>query len=93
MPLRDFVPYYYHATFGGNWTRNKGKTEGATMCPPAYMVPKYPSLNRAETSLQYKTYGRDKRLIKNWRPISLLNVDAKVISKCLANCAKTLFHL
>ena len=25
--------------------------------------------------------GRDKRLIKNWRPISLLNVDAKVISK------------
>ena len=32
--------------------------------------------------------GRDKRLIKNWRPISLLNVDAKVISKCLANRVK-----
>ena len=28
--------------------------------------------------------GKDKRLVKNWRPISLINVDAKIASKVLA---------
>ncbi|KAL9988158.1 hypothetical protein ACROYT_G002566 [Oculina patagonica] len=28
--------------------------------------------------------GKDKRLIKNWRPISLINVDTKIASKALA---------
>ena len=28
--------------------------------------------------------GKDKRLIKNWRLISLINVDAKIASKTLA---------
>ena len=31
-----------------------------------------------------KKKGRNKRFIKNWRPISLLNVDTKLISKVLA---------
>ena len=26
---------------------------------------------------------KDKRLIKNWRPISLINVDAKIASKAI----------
>ena len=28
--------------------------------------------------------GKDKRLVKNWRPVSLRNVDAKLGSKTLA---------
>ena len=28
--------------------------------------------------------GRDKRYIKNWRPISLLIIDVKIISKTLS---------
>ena len=32
--------------------------------------------------------GKDKRYIKNWRPISLLNVDAKILSKILASHVK-----
>ena len=34
--------------------------------------------------------GKDKRLIKNWRPISLINVDTKIVSKALA---KRLEHI
>ena len=32
---------------------------------------------------------RDKRFIKNWRTISLLNVDIRLISKVLASCLKS----
>ena len=32
--------------------------------------------------------GRDKRLVKNWRLISLMNVDVKTESKALSFCLK-----
>ena len=28
--------------------------------------------------------GKDKRYIRNWRPVTLLNVDYKIVTKCLA---------
>ena len=37
-----------HARLGDNWTANKGETEGGTICPPAYIITKYPSLNRVK---------------------------------------------
>ena len=48
---RDSVPEYHHAKFGCSRTTNKEETEGGTMyLPPAYMVPKDPSLNRVNYS-------------------------------------------
>ena len=32
---------------------------------------------------------RDKRYISNWRPISLLNVDTKILSKAISSKLKT----
>ena len=31
---------------------------------------------------------RDKRFIKNWRPVSLLNIDSKIISEALSEKLK-----
>ena len=37
--------------------------------------------------------GRDKRLVKNWRPISLMNVDTKISSNVLALRMKVIPNL
>ena len=57
----------------------------------AFSVGDLPTSQRqAMTALILKS-GTDKRLIKYWCPISLLNVDAKAIAKILADRVKKLF--
>ena len=46
------------------------------------------SARRGVISLLEKT-GRDPLLLKNWRPISLLNVDYKILAKAMANRLRT----
>ena len=58
------------------------------------------SLGKGELSVSQKQTvitliqkrDRDVTLIKNWRPISLINVDIKIASKALVARMKTVIH-
>ena len=55
------------------------------------MILKQPSLSISQRQAIIKLIenkDRDKRYIKNWKPISLLNVDMKILSKSLTKRLK-----
>ena len=37
--------------------------------------------------------GRDRMVLENWRPISLINVDSKIVTEVIANGMKNIFFV
>ena len=55
------MPSYNHAKFGGNWTTNKGETEGGYNCPPQPIwFQKTPGLRSDNKYLVLATGGQNK---------------------------------
>ena len=50
----------------------------------AYLVKQLNASEKQAVIKLIEKKGRNKRYVRNWRPISLLNVDVKLISKALA---------
>ena len=53
----------------------------------SFEVSQLSSFQRQAVMVLIEKKEKDKRLIKNWRPISLINVDSKIASKALASKA------
>ena len=86
LPGSDVITKEFYAAF---W--NDLKTPLLSSFNKAFKVGELStSQKQAVIKLIEKKY-KDKRLIKNWRPISLLNVDTKLVSKVLAEHLKTVF--
>lgn len=47
-----------------------------------------PILKSMRLSRLLRKKGKDRSLIENWRPVSLVNVDAKILSKVIASRLK-----
>ena len=55
---------------------------------PFFSVGELSTSHRQTVITLIEIKGRDKRIVKNWRPISLMNVDIKIASKVLAHRIK-----
>jgi hypothetical protein len=83
-PGSNGLPKEFYITFWDMLRENF--VEMANNCIADGIMPE--SLRRAMISLLYKK--DDPELLKNWRPISLLNMDYKIITKVLVNRMKPL---
>ena len=52
----------------------------------------FPVLKKQDVITLSEKKDRDKRILKNWRPISLINVDLKIASNALALRVRNVLH-
>ena len=81
-PGNDGLTKEFYITF---W--NEVKVPLLLAIEKAYLV-KQLSASQKQAVIKLIEKGRNKRYIQNWQPISLLNVDVKLISKALAERLK-----
>ena len=82
-PGNDGLTKEFYITF---W--NEVKVPYLLAIGKAYLVKQLSASQKQAVIKLIEKKGRDKRYIQNWRPISLLNVDVKLISKALAERLK-----
>ena len=85
MPGSDGLPSEFYIVF---WTRI-GKHLWETCLESHQKGELFPSAQKGVITLIPKK-EKDPLLLKNWRPITLLNVDYKIITKMIANRLKTM---
>ena len=78
-PGNDGITKEFYETF---WKEIKGPFQNSIK--KGYIVGELSISQRQAIIKLIEKKERDKRFVKNWRPISLLNVDLKIISKVLA---------
>ena len=82
-PGNDGLTKEFYTTF---W--NEVKVPLLLAIEKAYLVKQLSALQKQAAIKLIGKKGRGKRYIQNWRPISLLNVNVKLISKALAGRLK-----